>query len=108
MSMNAEVDHIFIRGDSLHIRRLFINMIDNALKYTDKNGRIGIHATLMNGKAVVTVSDTGVGIAPEDLPKIFDRFYRASNIWKQGTRGTGLGLSIVKSIVDDGPPRRGG
>jgi heavy metal sensor kinase len=100
MSMNAAVDHIFIRGDSLHIRRLFINLIDNALKYTAANGRICIDAAIMNGKAIVTVSDTGAGITAEDLPKIFDRFYRASSIRKQGTHGIGLGLSIVKSIVD--------
>jgi len=100
MHLNVPADHIYVQGNSLHIRRLFINLLDNAVKYTGENGRIDIDATVLNEKVMVRISDTGEGITQEDLPKIFNRFYRSTSSRKQGIAGTGLGLSIVKSIVD--------
>ncbi|HUT65215.1 MAG TPA: ATP-binding protein [Spirochaetota bacterium] len=91
---------IEIRGNRLHLRRLFLNLIDNAVKFTNENGRILIITATEGPNAVVRVSDTGVGIEKEDLPKIFDRLFHSDRTGNQVQPGTGLGLSIVKSIVD--------
>ena len=79
---------------------MLYNIIDNAIKYTPRGGEV--HCTLnRSGKnAVIRVSDTGVGIPAEDLPHIFDRFYRVDKARSRETGGTGLGLSIVKQFVN--------
>jgi len=85
------------RADEYSIRRLVLNLLDNALKYTPAGGDIHISTSRGNNLVVITVSDTGPGISPEALPQIFDRFYRADA--SRRSDGFGLGLSIVKSIV---------
>lgn len=86
-----------VEGDSEKLRRLFLNIIDNAIKYTPPQGKVQITATIEDKSAKIAVTDTGIGIPTEDLPRIFDRFYRvdASRIYG----GFGLGLSIAKSIT---------
>ena len=74
------------------------NLVDNALRFTPENGSIQIVLSERNGDFEVAVSDTGCGIAPEHLPRVFDRFYRAES--SRGSDGAGLGLALVKSIVD--------
>ena len=74
------------------------NLLDNALRFTPENGSIQIALSKRNGDFEVAVSDTGCGIAPEHLPRVFDRFYRAES--SRGSDGAGLGLALVKSIVD--------
>jgi len=76
------------------------NLITNAIKYSPSGGRISVLAGEADGFAVVRVSDTGLGIAAEDLEKIFNRFYRIKDEKTRYIYGTGLGLAIVKSIVD--------
>ena len=73
-------------------------LLDNALRCTPENGSIQIVLSERNGDFKVTVSDTGCGIAPEHLPRVFDRFYRAES--SRSSDGAGLGLALVKSIVD--------
>jgi signal transduction histidine kinase len=73
-------------------------LIDNALRFTPDKGRIEIAIRKVDDKAEISVSDNGSGIAPEHLPRVFDRFYRADP--SRSAAGTGLGLSLVKSIVD--------
>jgi len=90
----------FIEASKLHMRRLFVNLIDNAVKYSNRGGKIQIQVAEKHRRIIVSVSDTGIGIAKEELPKIFDRFYRAEHSQRKRTSGTGLGLSIAKSIVD--------
>ncbi len=85
-------------GDELLIRRLLLNLCDNALKYT-RNGKIALALQRFEGATVLTVSDTGEGIPTEDLPHIFDRFYRADKSRTNSTGGSGLGLAICKWIV---------
>jgi signal transduction histidine kinase len=86
-----------IAGDSDGLIRLFANLLDNAIKYTEE-GSIVLAATAHNGDTTtVTVSDTGVGIAPEHLPHVFDRFYRVDEA--RATQGIGLGLAIAQDIA---------
>jgi two-component system heavy metal sensor histidine kinase CusS len=74
------------------------NLLDNALRFTLEHGSIHIGLSKHNGDFEVAVSDTGSGIAPEHLPRVFDRFYRAES--SRTSEGAGLGLALVKSIVD--------
>lgn len=80
------------------IRQLALILLDNAIKYTPAGGKISIRLESQGDDAVLSVSDTGVGISSEDLPHIFERFFRADRSRKAG--GTGLGLSIAKWIVE--------
>ena len=90
---------VFIKGDKTHLRRVFFNLIDNALKYTPQGGRIDLVLRRHERKAVVLVSDTGRGIARDEIPKIFNKFYRIIESDRESDSGCGLGLSIVSSIV---------
>ena len=75
------------------------NLLDNAVKYSYQNGRILIQASAPNQEVVLSVCDAGVGIAAGELPRIFERFYRADRARTRELGGTGLGLSIVKHIA---------
>jgi coenzyme F420 hydrogenase subunit beta len=81
------------------IEHLLSNLINNAIKYTDPGGAVTVSLREQDGAVVGAVQDTGVGISPEDLPKIFDEFYRSESA-KDKAHGTGLGLAIVKRVVD--------
>lgn len=83
--------------DRNRMRQVLANLLDNALKYTAAGGRVDIAAGRAAAEAVLTVSDTGVGIPAEELPRIWDRLYRGDK--SRSTRGLGLGLSLVKAIV---------
>jgi signal transduction histidine kinase len=83
--------------DRNRMRQVLANLIDNALKYTPRGGRVEITAARDGGGALVSVRDTGVGIPPEELPRIWERLYRGDK--SRSTRGLGLGLSLVKAIV---------
>ena len=86
-------------GDSLKLQQVFYNVIDNAIKYTPRGGEVHVELSRAGKRAVVRVEDTGIGIPAEDLPHIFDRFYRVDKARSRETGGTGLGLSIVRQIV---------
>jgi two-component system, OmpR family, phosphate regulon sensor histidine kinase PhoR len=88
-----------IFGNPVQLRQIVDNLLDNALKYTPKKGIIRVAAKIEGEQFILQVSDTGIGIPVVDLPYIFDKFFRASNI-DVCQSGTGLGLSIVKSIVE--------
>ncbi len=83
--------------DRSRMRQVLANLLDNALKYTPASGHVTIAATRNGPDAVLTVSDTGVGIPPAELPRIWDRLYRGDK--SRSTRGLGLGLSLVRAIV---------
>jgi len=80
--------------DPVRIREVLTNLISNALRHTSANGRVSVTASGEKGSIVVAVSDTGSGIPAEDLPRIFDRFYKG-----HGSRGSGLGLTIARNLV---------
>jgi signal transduction histidine kinase len=86
--------------DSDRIGQVLRNLIDNALRYTPAGGRVRVTVRSQAQQVTVTVSDTGAGIAPEDLPHVFDRFYRADGSRARATGGSGLGLAIVKQLVE--------
>ncbi|MGE0268752.1 MAG: sensor histidine kinase [Candidatus Omnitrophota bacterium] len=85
-----------ITADKVHLRRLFFNILDNAIKFTPKNGVIEFGVTGSRHDFLITVRDSGIGIRPEDIPKIFNRFYHTAS---EGHHSHGLGLSIAQSIA---------
>ncbi len=88
-----------VRGDADRLGQVVANLIDNAVKFTEPGGHIGLALHAEEDSAVLTVRDDGAGIAPEDLPRVRERFYRADEARSRATGGTGLGLSIVEAIV---------
>jgi signal transduction histidine kinase len=88
-------------GSGRDLSLLVRNLIDNAIRYTRRGGRVDLRLTTAEGEAVLTVSDTGVGIPTRDLPRIFERFYRVDRARSRETGGTGLGLSIVRHVVEN-------
>jgi two-component system phosphate regulon sensor histidine kinase PhoR len=89
-----------VTGDADKLTQVLINLIDNAIKYTPKGGRITVEALQRPGAVEIAVSDTGIGIPPKEMPRIFERFYRVDRARSREMGGTGLGLSIVKHIVE--------
>lgn len=92
-------DNQKVECDALRLRQAVGNLIDNAVKYTPQGGRVEVYVYFAGGYATVTVKDTGVGISKEQLPHIFDRFYRVDKARARVTGGTGLGLHIVQRIA---------
>lgn len=93
------VDQAIVLGDEDRLKQLILNLVDNGIKYTQPGGAVRLSLAKENGWAQLTVSDTGIGIPAEDLPNIFDRFYRVDKARSRAQGGSGLGLAIVKWIV---------
>ncbi|GHO86545.1 sensor histidine kinase [Dictyobacter formicarum] len=89
----------YVEADSDRITQILLNLLDNARRHTNEGGRISVGAVEKDGQLRVSISDTGVGIDKDDLPHIFERFYRADRSRAAKTGGSGLGLAIVKAIV---------
>lgn len=89
-----------VMGDSESLYHLFTNLIENALKYSEKGAEVKVVLRQNDGKVIVQVADTGMGIPKEAIPRLFDRFYRVDRAQARAKGGTGLGLSIVKAIAD--------
>ncbi len=88
-----------VRGDPLQLRRVFYNLIDNAVKYTAAGGTVRVTSRRDGSEVAVIVSDTGIGIPTIHLPRVFDRFYRVDASRAGDTGGAGLGLAICRSVV---------
>jgi two-component system, OmpR family, sensor kinase len=89
-----------MQGDHQHLRRLLLNLVDNGLKYTLAGGHVTLALHQDGAWAVLRVADTGIGLAPEEQERIFQRFYRAPAAVSRGEEGSGLGLCIARSIVE--------
>ena len=102
ISFNEQIPDspVLIRADEHALRRLFLILIDNAVKYTPSGGRVEVLVSTENGSALAAVRDTGIGIAAEDLPNVFERFYRADKARSRDSGGVGLGLSIGRWIAE--------
>jgi heavy metal sensor kinase len=89
---------IYLDGDRTHLQQVIVNLLDNAIKYTQVGGTIRVSLYVEDGKIIVEVSDNGAGIPAQALPHVFERFYRADKARSRASGGAGLGLSIVKAI----------
>ena len=98
IALNYEepMDIIPINGDSNRLRQVFVNIIDNALKYSDSGDRVTVCVEHQGDFAVVSIADTGIGINAADLPKIKNKFYKANST----RRGSGIGLAVADEIVN--------
>jgi hypothetical protein len=90
---------VFVKGDAGQLRRLFSNLLENALQYTSAGGTVTLSMTKFDRGVTVSVEDTGIGIAPEDLRRVFDRFWRADKARNRREGGSGLGLAIALAIA---------
>jgi signal transduction histidine kinase len=90
---------VMVQGDEGRLRQLLLILLDNALKYTDPGGRVDVTVGREDNRARLVVSDTGIGIPSNDLPHIFERFYRVDRAREHESGGTGLGLAIARWIV---------
>ncbi|MEO6061130.1 MAG: ATP-binding protein, partial [Thermoflexales bacterium] len=89
-----------VHGDRVRLQRLITNLVDNALRYTPEGGTIEARVSAGRAELRVDIQDTGIGIAPEHIDRVFDRFFRADAARDRESGGTGLGLAIAKAIVD--------
>ncbi|HTX17622.1 MAG TPA: ATP-binding protein [Bacteroidota bacterium] len=94
------VDDLAVSGDTVRLRQLVLNLLDNAIKYTPEHGTVSLSLVRENGSAKIVVQDNGIGIPREDQPKIFDRFYRVDKGRSREMGGSGLGLSIAQWITE--------
>jgi signal transduction histidine kinase len=99
-SIDLPADPIPIQADPDALRRALLILMDNAAKYTPREGSVRIGLVKKDGFAIASVADTGIGIDPQDLGRVFDRFWRADKARSREQAGAGLGLSIAKWIVD--------
>jgi len=90
-------DEMFINADRTRFQQVIANLVDNAIKYSGDGGRVEISAREGDGQALITVSDKGMGIPPQEIDKIWDRLYRGDR--SRSRRGLGLGLSFVRAII---------
>jgi len=91
---------LMVQADEQRITQVLFNLLTNAMRYTPTGGTITISAEVRDRAVVISVRDTGIGISPEELPHVFDRFYRANHSRTFSTDGSGLGLTIAKQIVE--------
>jgi len=97
----GRVEDVKVLGDRLQLEQALVNLVDNAVKFNRPAGEVLVEATRANGSRVkITITDTGIGIPHDDLPRIFERFYRVDKARSREVGGTGLGLSIVKHIIE--------
>jgi signal transduction histidine kinase len=98
VQITTSVDEsLFIMGIETGLMEAFLNIIENAVRYNREGGTVTVCAVKQEKQAVITISDTGVGIRDGDRERVFERFYRADSV--RNIEGTGLGLSIVKSVI---------
>jgi len=98
--VRGEMEDLRVVGHQLRLEQVFVNLLDNAVKFNRPNGEVRVETRLLDGNACITISDSGIGIPSEDLPRIFERFYRVDKARSRAMGGTGLGLSIVRHVIE--------
>jgi heavy metal sensor kinase len=96
----GHIQDLVVKGDAARLRELFMNLLDNAIRYTPAPGTVSVSLHREGEMAIVAIEDTGVGIAAEDMPFIFERFYRVDKARSRAQGGTGLGLAICRYIAE--------
>jgi two-component system phosphate regulon sensor histidine kinase PhoR len=99
--LDAPKKPVIILGDNSALQQVFINLVTNATKFSPEDSRVLISVGSSNGYIEVSVTDQGMGITPESIPHLFEKFYRAKNVTVAEIPGSGIGLYIVKSIVEE-------
>ncbi|MGA2623493.1 MAG: HAMP domain-containing sensor histidine kinase [Bacteroidota bacterium] len=100
MVVLSRLDPVTVVGDERRLRQMLLNLVDNAIKYTQKRGKISLRLEALNSLAHISVVDNGIGIPANEIPQIFNRFYRVDKARTRETGGVGLGLSIAKLIAE--------
>jgi len=100
ISIEAELEKVFVSADDGLLSQVWVNLLNNAIKFTPDGGKIQILLTSDEGKAICSIADNGIGISPEQQIHVFERFYKADKSRDRSLGGNGLGLSLVKRIVD--------
>ena len=100
LSCTYEIDLPPLTGDREKLQQVLVNIVSNSIKYTEDGGKIDISAKRDGGNLLITVSDNGMGIPEDDLPRLFERFYRVEKARTSNAGGSGLGLAIAKEIID--------
>jgi hypothetical protein len=100
LSVDMPAGPVLVNGDPHQLERVVTNLVGNALKFTPAGGRVAVTVSAGPDQVRLQIADTGIGIPAEELPQVFDRFFRSSRSQQQESPGTGLGLTIAKSIVD--------
>lgn len=100
LSLSAPGNPVILSIDKMRFTQIVSNLISNAFKFTPDGGKIAVHMEESNARVKFAVSDTGLGISKEELPRIFEKFYQGRRTYGPGMQGTGLGLNIVKSLVE--------
>ena len=100
LHLDGAMSEVNFTGDDELLKRMLLNLLDNAVKYTAPGGEVGVALSTQNGSARIVVTDSGIGIPLADQPRIFDRFYRVDKARSRALGGAGLGLSIAKWIVE--------
>jgi len=98
--IRESVEDVFVTGSRLRLEQAILNLLANAIKFNRSGGEVRVSAREVDGRISIQIADTGVGIPSEDLPRIFERFYRVDKARSRQVGGTGLGLSIVKHVVE--------
>ena len=93
-------EEALVKADRTMLLQVIYNLINNAVNYTGESKHVTVIQTVANGRVRLSVKDDGEGIAPEDIPEIWDRYYRVDRVHKRSVMGTGLGLSIVKGVLE--------
>ena len=99
VAKSLPAEPIYVHGDSVRLEQVIVNLLNNAIKYSDRGGHIRVGLKQEGNEAVLRVSDTGVGIAPELLPRIFDLFTQADKSLHRSEGGLGIGLALVQSLI---------
>src|SRR5262249_29276951 len=99
LGLRVEPDEILVTADERRVRQVVFNLLSNAIKFTPRDGRVDVSAQLRDGEVEVAVADTGPGIAPDDVERIFEEFDQGSGVGRHAD-GTGLGLPLSRKFVE--------
>ena len=96
--LDINIEDYYINGNKEMLNQVWVNLLDNAIKFNNKNGIVSVNMKKEEGNVFINITDTGLGIARQSIPKIFDKFYQGDT--SHATHGNGLGLAIVKKIIE--------